>query len=47
MPLMFNDPEAWLEGNSFEGYLDDLSWHGVGKTVNNTENQGAELISEQ
>jgi putative SOS response-associated peptidase YedK len=44
MPLMFNDPEAWLEGNSFEGHLDDLSWHAVGKTVNNTENQGIELI---
>ena len=44
MPLMFNDPEAWLEGNSFEGHLDDLSWHAVGKTVNNTRNQGIELI---
>ena len=44
MPLMFNDPEAWLEGNSFEGHLDDLSWHAVGRTVNNTRNQGVELI---
>ena len=44
MPLMFNDPEAWLEGNSFEGHLDDLSWHAVSKTVNNTRNQGIELI---
>jgi putative SOS response-associated peptidase YedK len=44
MPLMFNEPEVWLEGNSFEGHLDDLSWHAVGKTVNNTENQGIELI---
>jgi putative SOS response-associated peptidase YedK len=44
MPLMFNDPKAWLEGNSFEGHLDDLSWHAVGRTVNNTRNQGIELI---
>ena len=44
MPLMFNDPEAWLNGNSFEGHLDDLSWHAVSKTVNNTRNQGIELI---
>ena len=44
MPLMFNEPEAWLEGNSFEGHLNDLSWHAVGKTVNNTRNQGIELI---
>ena len=44
MPLMFNEPEVWLNGNSFEGHLDDLSWHAVGKTVNNTENQGIKLI---
>ena len=44
MPLMFNDPEVWLEGNSFDGHLDDLSWHAVSKTVNNTRNQGIELI---
>jgi len=44
MPLMFRNPTVWLEGNSFEGHLDDLSWHAVGKTVNNTRNQGIELI---
>jgi len=44
MPLMFRNPTVWLEGNSFEEHLDDLSWHAVGKTVNNTRNQGIELI---
>ena len=44
MPLMFDDPTAWLESNSFDGHLDDLSWHAVDKTVNNPRNQGSKLI---
>jgi putative SOS response-associated peptidase YedK len=44
MPLMFSDPTAWLESNSFDGHLNDLSWHAVDKTVNNPRNQGSKLI---
>ena len=44
MPLMFDDPTVWLEGDSFDGHLNDLSWHTVDKTVNNPRNQGSKLI---
>lgn len=44
MPLMFDDPSIWLDSDSFDGHLDDLSWHAVDRAVNNTRNQGSELI---
>jgi putative SOS response-associated peptidase YedK len=44
MPLMFSDPTVWLEGDSFDDHLTDLSWHAVDKAVNNTRNQGSQLI---
>lgn len=44
MPLMFDDPTVWLEGDSFDGHLNDLSWHAVDKAVNNPRNQGSALI---
>ena len=44
MPLMFKDPADWLEGNSFDGHVDDLTWHAVDKAVNNPRNRGSELI---
>ncbi len=44
MPLMFHDPNVWLESDSFGGHLTKLSWHAVDKAVNNPRNQGAELI---
>ena len=47
MPLMFSHAygmESWLEGGTFDDHLDALSWQAVNKSVNNTHNQGIELI---
>ena len=44
MPLMFAEPNSWLDTGSFDGHLVRTPWHQVSKTVNSPRNQGASLI---